>query len=362
MKVFKMILKIFAVVIALLVVAVIIFIQQPKFGRKARGERKIRVEQSPFYKDGEFTNETPTQKMTGKDSGVKTMWKFLTGQGKSERLIPQEGEIAVVKTDLSLLPDTSDFYLWFGHSSFLLQLSGRKILVDPVFVEASPVSFFNKPFPGTDYYKPDMMPDLIDYLVISHDHWDHLDYKTVTALKDHVGRVLCPLGIGEHFEYWGFAKEQIVELDCNEDFTTPDGFSFHCLPTRHFSGRGLTDAMKTQRASWIIDSPNRRIFYTGDGGYSDRFERYGKMYPDIDLAIMENGQYSENWSQIHTMPSQLGREVKELRARLFVTVHHSKYALANHAWDEPRQNEQRAAKECGVPLIVAKIGEVVYLK
>ena len=337
-----------------------IFLNQPKFGRVPHGDRKARMEQSPFYKDGKMENETPTEHITSDVGTFRTMLRFMTGKDKSDRLKPKAGEIEVVKSDLNNLPD-SDCYVWFGHSSFLLKLNGKIILVDAVLLEGAPVSFANKPFKGTDYYKPEMMPDTIDYFVVSHDHWDHLDCATAKALRTRVKKVVCPLGIGEDFEYWGYDREQIIELDCNESQKTVDDLTFHCLPTRHFSGRGLRDAMRTQRASWLIETPVRTIFYTGDGGYSDRFERFGKAFPNIDLAIMENGQYNKDWSQIHTMPNELANEVKALNPKRFITVHHSKFALAKHAWDEPRETEKRVAEETGTPLIVAKIGEIVKL-
>lgn len=331
-----------------------IVLSQPCFGRNPRGARLEKVKKSPYYKDGEFQNEDTTVLMTGKSS----FWDMVTGRKKSKRLIPKEGEVQVIKNDLKHLPKDKDLYVWFGHSSFLLQLSGRTILVDPVFIAFSPVRFIGKAFPGTDIYKPEDMPDTIDYLIISHDHYDHLDHKTVFALKDRVGKVICPLGVGENFEHWGYAKEQIIELDCNEDFT--DGFIFHCLPTRHFSGRSLKKNT-TQRASWLIETPLRKVFYSGDGGYGVRFKRLGQQFPDIDLAIMENGQYDVNWCNIHTMPEELGKEVSELHPNRFVTVHHSKVALANHAWDEPRENERKAAEVSGIPLITCCIGEIVTL-
>ena len=123
--------------------------------------------------------------------------------------------------------------VWFGHSSYFIQVDGKCILVDPVFCVASLVSFVNKPFKGADAYKPADMPE-IDYLVISHDHWDHLDYETVMQLKNRVGKVVCPLGVGEHFEYWGFDKSSLVELDWFEDTVLDKGFLLHCLPARPF--------------------------------------------------------------------------------------------------------------------------------
>lgn len=232
-------------------------------------------------------------------------------------------------------------------------------LADPVFYKGSPVSFVNRAFPGTDLYKPKDMPKEIDFLLISHDHWDHLDYQTVIELKGRVKKVVCPLGVGENFEYWGYDKRQLIELDWYESATF-DSLTFHCLPTQHFSGRGFWKS-KTMPASWLMESPLRRVFFSGDGGYSSRFKHIGEQFPDIDLAIMENGQYDANWSQIHTMPEQLGQAVAELGAKRFVTVHHSKFCLSNHPWDEPRQNERKAAEQFGLQLVTCQIGELVEL-
>ena len=258
-----------------------------QFGRTARGERLERIRKSPHFVDDKFQNEEPTTLFTGKGGMLKNLGKFLFGK-KPKNRIPKLGEIPVVKTDLNLLPESGDFYLWFGHSSFLLRLDGKTILADPVFYKGSPVSFVNRAFPGTDFYKPQDMPKEIDFLLISHDHWDHLDYQTVIELKDRVKKVVCPLGVGENFEYWGYDKQQLIELDWYESATSED-LTFHCLPTQHFSGRGFWKA-KTMPASWLMESSTRKVFFSGDGGYSSRFKRFEEQFPDIDLAIMENGQ------------------------------------------------------------------------
>lgn len=236
-------------------------------------------------------------------------------------------------------------------------MDGKRVLVDPVFCMASPVSFINKPFKGTDVYHPEDMPD-IDYLVISHDHWDHLDYHTVRALKDRIGKVICSLGVGEHFEYWGFDKECIVELDWEEEARLDSGFVMHCLPARHFSGRGLS-ANKTLWASFLLETPSRKIYLAGDGGYDTHFARIGDCFPDIDLAILENGQYNEGWKYIHLMPDYLIRAALDLKAKKVMTVHHSKYALAHHRWDEPLRNEINMAKNDSLHVLIPGIGEVV---
>ena len=203
------------------------------------------------------------------------------------------------------------------------------------------------------------MPD-IDYMVISHDHWDHLDYRTVKTLKDRVGKVICGLGVGEHFEYWGYDKDRLVELDWYEDAVLENGFAVHCLPTRHFSGRGLK-ANQTLWASFLIETPSQKIYMAGDGGYDSHFEEIGKHFPDIDLAILENGQYNEGWNLIHLMPSNMAKAAKDLKAKKIMTVHHSKYALAKHPWNEPLTNEKKMQEQDSLNMMIPEIGEVMPL-
>ena len=182
-------------IVIVLGVAVVAFINQPAFGRLPQGERLEKIEHSPHYKNGEFQNIYPTTLMTSGKGRLRSMWDFLISS-RPDGLNP-DVPVPAIKSDLKNLADNSNVMVWFGHSSYLLQLSGKRILVDPVFCMASPVSFVNKHFKGTDIYKPEDMPD-IDYLVISHDHWDHLDYQTVIRLKDRIRKVICPLGVGEH--------------------------------------------------------------------------------------------------------------------------------------------------------------------
>lgn len=231
--------------------------------------------------------------------------------------------------------------------------------MDPVFCKASPVSFINKPFAGTDVYSPEDMPE-IDLLIITHDHWDHLDYETVTALQEKVAKVVCPLGIGEDFEYWGYDSDKLIELDWSEH-TILDNIDVHCLPARHFSGRGLA-SNKTLWASYMIESSSTTIFIGGDGGYGPHFKEIGESFTNIDWAILENGQYNNDWKYIHTMPSQLEQVAKDLKAENVVTVHHSKYALSNHPWNEPIKTAEALKGKGLTNVAIPKIGEVLQLK
>ena len=353
----RMILLISLCTVAVLILGIGSFLHSARFGRLPQGDRLERIKRSPHYRDGQFHNLQPTTLMTGQTNRWKAMWKFISSDDKNLR--PDTALIAL-KTDLKHLPQDRDLMVWFGHSSYLLQLAGRRYLVDPVFYAASPVSFINKPFEGTDLYRPEDMPD-IDYLVISHDHWDHLDYRTVRELRPRVGKVICPLGVGEHFERWGYRPEQLIELDWMESQQAEPELTIHCLPARHFSGRGLT-ANRTLWASFLLDTPTLTVFVGGDSGYGNHFKEIARRHPHIDWAILENGQYNEDWRYIHTLPQQLPRVVSDLRVRNVVTVHHSKYALARHPWDEPIQNIRRLQADSTLHVAQPIIGEVLMLQ
>lgn len=351
-----MIISIIISIVIVLTIAGFAFINQPSFGRLPSGERLERIKQSPHYRNGAFQNQYPTVLMTSDKGRFRSLWEFIFR--KKDNLYPDK-PVPAIKTDLKNAGKDSDFMVWFGHSSYLLQLYGKRILVDPVFCQASPVSFINKPFSGTDIYTPDDMPD-IDYLIITHDHWDHLDYQTVKQLKDRIDKVICPLGVAGHFEYWGFGKDSLIELDWQEKTNPDSNFTIHCLPARHFSGRGL-NPNQTLWASFLIETPSQKIYIGGDSGYDTHFAEIGRQYPGISLAILENGQYNEAWQYIHTMPRYLGQAARDLKAEKIITVHHSKYALAKHPWDEPLKNEAKIAKEDFLNLIVPVIGEVIDL-
>ncbi len=343
-------------VITILFVGAGIFMNQPSFGKSPRGERLERIKKSPNYSDGKFQNLSPTKQITSEKSYIGTMFDFLFH--KVEELRPGVN-LPTVKTDLKQIRCDEEVLVWLGHSSVFIQTGGKRYLVDPVLVKASPVSFINKPFKGTKIYTPDDIPE-IDYLVITHDHWDHLDYKTVKQIMGRTENVICPLGVGEYMESWGFGKERIIELDWNENATLGDGLIVYCLPARHFSGRGLSPN-KTLWASFMLQAPSRNIYISGDGGYDTHFADINKQFGTIDFAILENGQYNEDWRFIHLLPDDLVKAAKDLNAKRLMTVHNSKYALGRHSWHEPLDNIASAAEKESLNLVTPMIGEPVNL-
>ena len=316
-------------------------LQQAKFGKLPSGARLERIRKSPNYKDGSFQNQSYTPVLTEGVGFLEVSREFFFS--KKVRVTPT-GEIPSVKTDLIHLDRDKDVLVWFGHSSYFMQIDGKRILVDPVFSgNASPFSTSIKAFKGTNPFTADDIP-AIDYLFISHDHWDHLDYETIMKLKPKIGKVICGLGIGEDFEYWGFDKNAITEMDWNEQVVLDSGFVVNAVPARHFSGRGLK-RNQTLWVSFAFRTPTMNIYIGGDGGYDKHFSEIGKTFGPFDLAILENGQYNKNWRYIHQLPEDVLKSFNDLNAKRLLPVHSSKFALANHPWDEPLTTISKNCKE-----------------
>lgn len=341
--------------ILLLAASAVIFMQTKPFGKHPEGQRLARIEQSVHYKAGKFVNHLPTEVQTTDKPLWKIWYDFLFQQ--IDHLTPNR-PLPVVKTDLQQLSREKNFIVWFGHSSYLIQLDGKRFLVDPVLVSGSPLSFANKMFQGTNLYQPQDMPDF-DYLVITHDHWDHLDYEAVIQLKNKMKeKVITSLGVGAHLEYWGYPAERIIEMDWNEEIELENHFKITALPARHFSGRGVV-RNKTLWSSFMLEVPGETIYLGGDSGYDPIYQEIGQRF-NISLALMENGQYNKDWANIHIQPEQLTLAVKALRPKRLMTVHNAKFALARHDWRAPLEQIYRNAQKENFNLFTPKIGDVFY--
>ena len=332
-------------------------LHSPSFGALPSGERKERILRSPNYRDGRFQNRYPMPPSLQRPSlgdRVKILWRFLFDRPKDVR--PTDS-IPIVRLDLKKLDRSEDLIVWFGHSGYLIQMDGVRYLIDPVFVEGAPFGMMNAFFRGTKVFDVADLPE-IDYLIITHDHWDHLDYHVAKELQNRVRKVYTGLGVGAHLERWGYRPDQIVELDWDESTPTAEGGRVHCLPTQHFSGRGLTSAQSLW-ASFVLQGPKHSVYVGGDGGFSPHYAVIGKQFPQLDLAILENGQYSEQWSGIHMLPEHLGETMHALGAKRILTVHHAKFALSMHPWKEPLEHAKRLRDEEGLPILMPRIGQIV---
>jgi len=331
--------------------------KQPPFGAIATGERLERIKNSPNYRDGSFQNQdfTPT-KVEGK-SYFKLIKEFIFDKSKRNR---PDKELPHQKTDLHRLPIHKNMLVWFGHSSYFIQVGGKKILVDPVFSgNASPLKFTTKSYPGTNVYSADDMPE-IDYLFISHDHWDHLDYPTIIALQPKIKKIITGLGTAAHLERWGFDTNMIIEKDWNDSIELDKGFNVTTLPARHFSGR----AFKRNQSLWMsfaLTTPSMKIYLGGDSGYDTHFAEIGKTFGPFDLAILECGQYNQNWKYIHMMPEEVIQAAIDLRAKKVLPVHWAKFSLGQHAWDEPIIRITKEGERKNFPVLHPMIGQEVDL-
>lgn len=334
-----------------------IILNQDKFGKLPSGERLERIRKSVNNQTGSFQNLNQTPVMAEDVSYFAVMKDGLFNRSKRNRpkdILPSK------KTNLLTLDPETDVLVWFGHSSYFMQIDGKKILVDPVMSgHASPFSFTVKSFNGSDVYSPDDLPE-IDYLFITHDHWDHLDYQTVLKLKPKVGKVITSLGTGAHLEHWGFAPEQIVEKDWNESAVLDSGFVITVTHGRHFSGRGFK-RNQAMWASFVLHTPSKKIFIGGDSGYDTHFAKIGAEHGPFDLALLECGQYNKAWKYIHLMPEETVQASIDLKAKTLMPVHWGKFALALHAWDESIERVTKEARRLNVPIIHPMIGELVDL-
>lgn len=348
---------IISLTIALIAVAAIAYLQHPKFGKSPQGNRLERIKKSPNFKNGQFQNIHFTPTVSEGYSFVKVAFDFVFKNFPRTKPVDR---IPSVKTDLKQLPLDQNVLIWFGHSSYYMQLDGKRFLIDPVFSgNASPIPNSNKSFSGSDVYTADDMPN-IDFLFISHDHYDHLDYETIQQLKAKIDAVVCGLGVGAHFEHWGYAPDKIHELDWFETLPLTDSMTIHATPGRHFSGRSFK-RNNTLWLSFVLESKGLRLFLGGDSGHDTHFEEIGEKYGPFDLALLENGQYNLAWHEIHMLPNEVLQAAKSLRARRLMPVHSSKFKLGIHPWDEPLAEITKLNTDSAVNIITPKIGEPVFL-
>ncbi|MCU4155793.1 MBL fold metallo-hydrolase [Carboxylicivirga sp. A043] len=333
----------------------------PQFGARANKETQLTYEQSEQFRKGKFANISDVKI----DMSGENFWAMMKEQFNMHPDATPHHAPNFVAMDSSNLADyNGDMRLfWFGHSSFLIQTNGKNILIDPMLgPSASPVQVFsvkrfNKSLPITIEQLPK-----IDIILISHDHYDHLDYYTIKKLKDKTDKFYTPLGVGAHLHAWGVDKSQITELDWWQELRHED-LTFACTPAQHFSGRGkwFNDQASTLWCSWVIKTNEKNIFFSGDSGYGDHFKAIGKKYGPFDLALMECGQYNELWKEIHMMPEETITAGNDIGAKAVMPIHWGVFRLAMHDWLEPITRASAKAQEIGMPVLTPQIGDGLIL-
>lgn len=306
---------------------------------------------------GSFQNLEHTPSLTDGATTGSVLRDFLFKKVTAAR---PKTTIPSCKTELITALPNEDFLVWMGHSSYYIQVDGRRILVDPVLSgSASPIPGGTKAFRGTDPYSVADIPEL-DLLLLSHDHWDHLDYKTIKAIRPKVKQVITGLGTGAHLNYWGYPEEIVQEKDWNESLDLGAGWELHTTPARHFSGRGLK-RNQTLWLSFVLKTPNWALFLGGDSGLGTHLSDIGNRFGPFDLAILENGQYDRRWRHIHLLPEEIMGAARMLKAKKILPVHSSKFMLASHPWKEPLERIAIEKQQSNPEILTPMIGEKMLL-
>ncbi len=319
------------------------------------GERKMSIEKSSLYRNGRFENSDGHKPIF--KGPVREVWKeWIFGDQK--RVPEKPLEVRKVRAEkLTGAPDGLRV-TWLGHSSVIFEMEGLLILTDPVLAKRpSPL-----PFLGPSRYhqalpiEPEEIPAL-DAVIISHDHYDHLDYDTILRLRDKTRRFITPLGVGAYLEKWGIPRERITELDWWGQTRVGDRLEIFATPGQHFSGRSLFRRNDTLWASWVLKGKKFRLFFSGDSGYCPSFREIGRRFGPFDITLMENGQYNEKWRRVHMLPEESFQAFRDLRGKVMIPIHWGTYCLSVHDWYEPAERLLLAARGHESSIVIPRVGE-----
>lgn len=326
------------------------------FGAKLTAAQKEKYKNSPHYHNGKFANLVPLYTIYQAPDFVDD-----SIHPRAERF--PNFEIPCIKInpqDLAKKPERARI-TWFGHSTILLEIDGKNILIDPMFSPVpSPIQFigykrFSKGLPLTISELPE-----IDAVLLTHDHYDHLDYKSIKEIKSKVKRFYTPLALSVHLIAWGVEPEKIQELDWFET-TKFDSLHFTLTPSHHYSGRSLSDRFSTLWGGWVIKGEKENIYLSGDGGYGLHFRKIGELYGPFDFAMIECGQYCSYWKQNHLYPEQTAQVALDVKAKLIMPIHWGAFALAMHRWAAPVERLLKKTEILDIQVVVPMIGESITL-
>ncbi|RKP51666.1 hypothetical protein D7Z26_18025 [Cohnella endophytica] len=349
-----------AVIVILALAGYLIMKLYPSLGGESSGASRSAIERSPNRAEGKFENQIPTSMGMSAGSAAKLLVEFMKGNPHGRPRQP-----------LSVVPFSADGFradeedkatvTWYGHSAALLRIDGLTLFLDPMLGRApSPFPMFGgKRYSQEPPVDIDSLPD-IDAVILSHDHYDHLDYGSILKLKSKVRRFFVPLGVGAHLIRWGVDPSAISEHDWWEEIDF-EGLKLATAPARHFSGRSIGDRNSTLWCSWIIRGRQANIYFSGDSGYGPHFKEIGEKYGPFDLTLIECGQYDERWAAIHMMPEETVQAHVDVRGKAMIPIHWGAFTLAMHAWTDPVERATRAALSRNVNIVTPRIGETVRI-
>ncbi|MFA9391428.1 MAG: MBL fold metallo-hydrolase [Prolixibacteraceae bacterium] len=335
----------------------IIFHVSVQMGRKPKGERLQRILKSENYKKGIFENKQETNMDRPPIEGIKEMMKKKADQRPSSPI----NTLPIDKIRYENSVSDTTLITWLGHSTLLIRMNNLTIITDPVFSQRASL-FQNlgpKKFDYSHEYTLEELPE-IDVVVISHDHYDHLDYEAIRYLRSRVKKFITPLGVGAHLEHWGVDSAKIEEYDWWESANIA-GVKFTATPGRHFTGRLFADRFKTLWCGWAIVAGNEKLYFSGDSGYFDGFKVIGERLGPFDFSFVECGQYSKYWPYIHMMPEESVQAALDVKSKRAMPIHWGKFKLSIHTWFEPPTRFIKEADEKGLEVATPKIGQTFTL-
>lgn len=353
-RLFKiLIITLIILVVLILISSLFIKLYIPFGGTPSSSDRENYKKRASNYKDGKFYNENDFQmiyKQTEKNTYTSTKKTTpIESLPTKEPLIIQEPN----KEDLNIT--------WLGHSTILMNINGMNILIDPVFSNyTSPVSFAG---PTRYSQLPIDIKDLpkIDIIVISHDHYDHLDYKTIKLIDNKVDKYIVPLGVEKHLERWKVKSSKITNMAWWEEINI-NGLLIGCTPARHYSSRTMLDKYNTLWASFVFINEKYKVFISGDSGYDEHFKKINKKYGNFDLSLIEAGQYDVKWKSTHMIPEQSVQAGIDLNSKVIMPIHNSSFILSSHPWDDPLERFALESERKNIKYITPMIGETINYK
>ncbi len=353
--------KVFLGITIAVIIGGIMMFDWNELGKSPRENDLTRIKASANYnpEKGRFVNRKtqPISEVKKRNINWKVIKEWFT---PGIDRVPAN-KLPELKPDLTafLEPSKDLKTIWFGHSSFLMNMGGNIILVDPVFSEAaSPIKSFVKRF-QKPILELEELPE-INYILISHDHYDHLDMKSIKFFMDKDVTFVTPLGVGSHLKKWGIPENRIIEKDWWQTANF-DSISFTATPAHHFSGRNGLDANATLWASWVIKNDDHNVYFSGDSGYDTHFKDIGTKYGPFDVAFIESGQYNENWQDVHMLPSEGVQAFKDLKAEKYFPIHWGMFELSLHTWYDPIKQLYQYSKSESFELLAPKIGQIVNI-
>jgi L-ascorbate metabolism protein UlaG (beta-lactamase superfamily) len=353
-RIVKIMMYVFLLLICIGVVFFLYLKSAPQFGAMPHDDHLAEIRTSSHYIDDHFYNDPKVDTFFSPRSTVDLLVEYVHAGDEvtPQALLPTQRYIdSTIGGQLD-----GPFLTWFGHSTFLYEIGDTKILFDPMLgSHASPFPFGVKRYNYKIPFDATSIPDL-DFVIVSHDHYDHLDYSTIISLQAKVKKFLVPLGVGAHLQRWGVPRERIEEFDWG-DVMIDDDIAVRAVQSQHYSGRTIGDRQKTLWAAWIIDAVDTKVFFGGDSGYFDGFKDHGRTYGPFDLTLLDSGQYHALWQKAHMTPEDSVQAHQDLRGDVYMPIHWSGFTLSVHPWTEPVERALEAAEKADVEIITPMIGE-----